>query len=963
MSNSDDPPKPLRTLIGRPVPKLDPPDVPDQPAEKPATPAPLPGLTPSVVLPPGGDSTIPMGSSSLRDALNAVLANPSAAAASMDAVRAAAPRAEQDPSSTAPMGSTAIKHAASNPVAGKGPLAATTKGSPPTAQQLAEAIAKAANDSADRNAAERNASIGRAAIAAGLAGAPDPRARPPTGPNPAQPAYGSNPAQNAPSLPADSMFARQKSPTAPNAYTPGAGSNLVIPQGYPADPNRAHPGPNPAVDPTAMAMNAPPGYADQTRARPPTNNPAVDPNAFAAKPGSNPSAAAYDPHRVDPNAFAAKPGSSPGSAAYYPPSSDPSRVHDPTMFTAPGAQYSAPAYPAIPMAPHDATMMASPASQVPLMGERPRISTNPIHAVSNETLREVPIENYQISDEIARGGMGRILRAKDLRLHREVAIKELLGNNAHFKARFERETLITARLQHPAIVPIYDAGRWPTGELFYTMKLVAGKPLETLIDNVASMRERIALLPNMIAVAEALAYAHSHNVVHRDLKPANILIGDFGETIVIDWGLAKDLTTNEAAEPAGPFRSPAIGSVGATVAGSIMGTPAYMPFEQGRGLQVDARADVYAIGAVLYHVLGKRAPYDGPDGMSVLQALLKEPPPPLTAIAPDVPPELAAIVAKAMAREPEHRYPTARELVDDLRRYQNGQMVGVHRYTARELFRRWAKRHKGALAVGVLSFVALLVIGIIAISRVVAANKDAQRDRDIALEQSKAAQDARTRAESSESRAKKSEQLVAVERDRQKFVRERRVEFDHFEHTKLRKCAECHVIDTKTFTAKAGHPGHDECQGCHDAKSMAGLSNDPKCAFCHIDRVAMTKDHVSLRACDSGVVTSLRGAGGKVAHCFPHDLKAHRFDEANKPLDCTTCHAVIADKAKWGVKKYASLQDLDTNTIIGQGPAGGIDAMHKACTTGCHAHEGQTGQGAGQTKCTMCHPARDMSEF
>jgi hypothetical protein len=645
------------------------------------------------------------------------------------------------------------------------------------------------------------------------------------------------------------------------------------------------------------------------------------------------------------------------------PANSPAVAHDPTMYNAP-AGYGYAAATAQPFTPHAATMMASPASQAAQLSpaaERPRVSTEGIKPIT-ETLREVPVENYDVHDEIARGGMGRILRANDNRLHRQVAIKELIGDNAHFKARFERETLITARLQHPAIVPIYDAGRWPTGELFYTMKLVAGKPLEVLINSIGGMRERIALVPNMIAVAEALAYAHSNNVVHRDLKPANILIGDFGETIVIDWGLAKDLTTNEIAEPAGPFRAQSVGHMGATVAGSVMGTPAYMPVEQGRGLQVDARADVYAIGAVLYHVLSKRAPYEGPDGMTILQALLAKPPPPLAEIAPDVPPELATIVAKAMAREPDQRYPTARELVEDLRRYQNGQMVGVHRYTARELFKRWARKHKGALTVATIAFLALVVIGVIAISRVIAANREAQHEAALALEQSEAAQKARASAEASEARAKKSEQTAADERDRQRFARERRVEFDHFAHTqRVSKCAECHPTDPKTFTALVGHPGHDECQGAcheHEAKLMEGMSNDPKCAFCHIDRVSTTKDHVSLRACDDSSMRAIKAMGGKVGPCFRHDSKSHRFADDGKPLECTTCHAVLADKAKWGTKSYKSLQDLDTNTIIGQGPGGGTDAMHKACSTGCHAHEAETKTSSAKAACAKCHPQR-----
>ncbi len=907
MSHSDDPPK--RTLIGQdnPFQGDEPPDTARQP----------------VVIPPGSESTLPMGSTSgLREALNKALAEgPAAAAARIQAARAAA---AIDPAATTPMGSAAIEHAATAldvppPASGKGPLAFTARGTAPSQSELAEAIAKAANAHADRSKTPRSPM-----------GVVAPRTSDPSIPRkPTTPGNGSDPAIGTPTSTPVNLAA----PSDARAPTP---ASVAVSTGYGA----------PVVTPmSAAAYGASPNAA----------YPQGSPNAYGASPAAYPQAT----YGQDPNAFAAKPGSNPNAAAYARPPTNPS----------PAVAYQQPNYPAIPVAPHDATMMASPASQMGQLSpaaERPRVSTEGIRPVA-ETLREVPVENYEVKEEIARGGMGRILRANDLRLHRQVAIKELVGDNAHFKARFERETLITARLQHPAIVPIYDAGRWPTGELFYTMKLVAGKPLETLINNVAGMRERIALLPNMIAVAEALAYAHSHNVVHRDLKPANILVGDFGETIVIDWGLAKDLTTNEAAEPAGPFRAAAVGHMGNTVAGSVMGTPAYMPIEQGRGLQVDARADVYAIGAVLYHVLSKRAPYDGPDGMSILQALLKGPPQPLSAIAPDVPPELAAIVAKAMAREADARYPTARELVEDLRRYQNGQMVGVHRYTSRELFRRWAKKHKGALTVATIAFVALVVVGAIAISRVIAANREAQHEAAVALEQTEAAKQALSRAEISEARAKKSEQTAADERDRQRFARERRVEFDHFAHTqRVSKCSECHPTDPKTFTALVGHPGHDECQGAcheHDAKSMAGMSNDPKCAFCHIDRVATTKDHVSLRACDDSSMRAIEAMGGKVGPCFRHDSKEHRIADNGKPLECTTCHAVLADKTKWGTKSYKSLQDLDTNTIIGQGPMGGTDAMHKACSTGCHAHEAETSVNSAKAACAKCHPQRGSATF
>jgi hypothetical protein len=395
-----------------------------------------------------------------------------------------------------------------------------------------------------------------------------------------------------------------------------------------------------------------------------------------------------------------------------------------------------------------------------------------------------------------------------------------------------------------------------------------------------------------------------------------------------------------------------------------MGTPAYMPPEQGKGQQVDARADVYAIGALLYHVLAKQPPYDGPDGMSVLQKMLAAPPPLLLEIAPECPPELATIVAKAMARDPLERYPTARELVEDLRRYQNGQMVGVHRYSSGELFKRWAKKHRGALVVALAAFVLLVVFGVFAITRILDANKDAQHQRDEALANREAAVTALARAEDSEKRAKNSERSVILERDRQRFVRARRIEMDHFKHTQLAKCQQCHLVDPKTFTAKAGSPGHAECVSCHEAEKMEGLRDDPKCGYCHLDRKPTTKDQRSLRACDDRAITALKGAGGKATPCFRHDLKEHRIDDKGQPLECTNCHGVLADKSKWDKSRaFNTLDDLSRYTIIGQGPAGGVDAMHQACTTGCHAHKKQVDLKDAGHKCAMCHPQREKSAF
>ncbi len=187
-------------------------------------------------------------------------------------------------------------------------------------------------------------------------------------------------------------------------------------------------------------------------------------------------------------------------------------------------------------------------------------------------------ERYTIDQEHARGGIGRILEANDLRLDRPVAIKELLTDAGSFEARFIREALVTARLQHPAIVPIHEVGRWPNGKPFYVMKLVSGRSFSEVIKERRTLDERLELIPNIITVADAVAYAHEQKVIHRDLKPSHILLGRFGETVVIDWGLAADLDAehgfNDMVES--PYE---IAVSQLTIAGSVMGTPEYMPPE------------------------------------------------------------------------------------------------------------------------------------------------------------------------------------------------------------------------------------------------------------------------------------------------------------------------------------------------------------------------------------------------
>src|SRR5262249_5872784 len=164
------------------------------------------------------------------------------------------------------------------------------------------------------------------------------------------------------------------------------------------------------------------------------------------------------------------------------------------------------------------------------------------------TLPPADRSRYEIHGEVAQGGIGRILRARDRHLGRWVALK--VPKDPADRARFAREALVTARLQHPAIVPLYEAGLADDGTPFYAMKLVEGRTLKDLLDERRRPKERLALLPNVLAAAEAVAYAHGQGVIHRDLKPANLLVGELGETVVIDWGLGKDLAARGRADAA-----------------------------------------------------------------------------------------------------------------------------------------------------------------------------------------------------------------------------------------------------------------------------------------------------------------------------------------------------------------------------------------------------------------------------
>jgi eukaryotic-like serine/threonine-protein kinase len=337
-------------------------------------------------------------------------------------------------------------------------------------------------------------------------------------------------------------------------------------------------------------------------------------------------------------------------------------------------------------------------------------------------------ERYQILNEHGRGGLGRVSRAHDRDLGRDVAIKELISRTSISEIRFLREAMITARLEHPGIVPMYEAGRWPDGTPYYAMKLVAGRPLRDLIAERTTVDQRIGLLHHVIAVADAIAYAHGRNIIHRDLKPANVIVGDFGETIVIDWGLAKDLSSSceEPAIAGSPSHSPSSNDL--TAAGVVLGTPSYMPPEQERGEHVDQRADVFAIGAMLWEICSlQKVP---PTNLRQRRRLLRH---------AGIDQDLAVIIDKALNPDPECRYPDAAGLAADLKAFKSGARISARSYSLFAMLAHWTRRHR-TLSLAIVSATLLATAGGTLYIRNIAAESVradnalsmAQRERDSA---------------------------------------------------------------------------------------------------------------------------------------------------------------------------------------------------------------------------------------
>lgn len=398
---------------------------------------------------------------------------------------------------------------------------------------------------------------------------------------------------------------------------------------------------------------------------------------------------------------------------------------------------------------------------------------------SSEHGQAAPRARYRVLRPHAEGGLGAVFVAYDEELHREVALKEILERHSHItenRLRFLLEAEVTGGLEHPGIVPVHGLGQYDDGRPYYAMRFIRGVSLKAAVaafhaadgptrdpsERALSLRR---LLTHFIDICDAIAYAHSRGVLHRDLKPANVMLGKFGETLVVDWGLAKPLlrsfpqeddsaapaprTVLDAAEektlsisdgepgarpgfgraagsentrPERPLIPPSLGKSSRTLAGTRVGTPAFMSPEQAAGEvnSLGPASDIYSLGATLYNIVTGKLPFTGSDLSKTLSRVVEGDFPRPRTVNPLVPRPLEAIILKAMALEPEDRYASPKALRDDLEHWMADEAVSACRDPLPARLARWARRHKTLVVTSaalLLAAVAGLTLGSILLER------------------------------------------------------------------------------------------------------------------------------------------------------------------------------------------------------------------------------------------------------
>ncbi len=388
-------------------------------------------------------------------------------------------------------------------------------------------------------------------------------------------------------------------------------------------------------------------------------------------------------------------------------------------------------------------------------------------------LPQVP-RRYAVQALLGRGGMGAIWRVHDARLRRDLAMKVILNQviSGDALTRFAQEAQVTGQLEHPNIVPVHDMGRTADGAVYFTMKLVRGRALSAVLaERWAGVRggqlsyERVVveLVSVMIRVCEAMAFAHTRGVVHRDLKPDNVMVGEFGEVQVMDWGLARLLASAEAeAEPVISDRQ--LNNPTRTHFGRVAGTPSYMAPEQARGEDgIGPAADVWALGALLYEVLCGHRAFDGSVEEVLVQVADAQVRPPSSRTDQAVSRELEQVVLRAMAADPADRYASAQAMAADLTAWSQGDLLDSVRYSQIQRLGHAVRRHRAVItAVSLTSVVAVVLLGWLAVRYV----QDLNAALDVAQDESSKARAAEqeARVNLAESQAATADALVGAER-------------------------------------------------------------------------------------------------------------------------------------------------------------------------------------------------------
>ena len=366
-------------------------------------------------------------------------------------------------------------------------------------------------------------------------------------------------------------------------------------------------------------------------------------------------------------------------------------------------------------------------------------------------------ERYIVGDEIARGGMGAILLTRDVNLKRNIVTKVLLNNRSRIATlRFIEEAQITGQLEHPNIPPVYDLGLNKENNLFFTMKQIKGETLQHVINDLKAnnlkTKERYpynSLVNIFIKVCNALEFAHSKNVIHRDIKPENIMVGEYGEVLLMDWGLAKIIGSTEELEELEGEKITSIRTedvTSNTMEGTTAGTPAFMSPEQATGHmeKLDQRSDIYSLGATIFNVLALERAFKGSSIYELLQNVADGK---MQELKGDVPPELKAITLKAMEFEPKYRYQSIKEMEKDLLNYQMGYAVSAKQDNAFDTIKKFYKRNQ-LLSIISTCFIIIFIVGSIYFVTSLSSQKNiAINQKEIALEQTKIANDALVKAE------------------------------------------------------------------------------------------------------------------------------------------------------------------------------------------------------------------------